>query len=75
MRETRLRLSVLVGIFLLPLSLMSELPASEISLPPLHVKVGERAPGFALPGADGKMVKLSDFAGRIVLIDFYRGYW
>lgn len=42
---------------------------------PLKVKVGEKAPDFALPSADGKMVRLSDFAGRNVLIDFYHGYW
>ena len=42
---------------------------------PLRVAVGQKAPDFSLPSADGKTVKLSDFAGRIVLIDFYRGYW
>jgi cytochrome oxidase Cu insertion factor (SCO1/SenC/PrrC family) len=42
---------------------------------PLKVKVSEIAPDFALPSADGKTVKLSDFAGHNVLIDFYRGYW
>jgi AhpC/TSA family len=47
----------------------------EIKLPPLRVKVGEKAPDFALQGAGGKTVRLSDFSGRNVLIDFYRGYW
>ncbi|TAM83406.1 MAG: redoxin domain-containing protein [Acidobacteria bacterium] len=42
---------------------------------PLKVKVGEKAPDFALPSAEGKTVRLSDFAGHNVLIDFYRGYW
>lgn len=42
---------------------------------PLEIKVGEKAPDFALPDAEGKMVKLSDHAGHKVLIDFYRGYW
>ena len=42
---------------------------------PLKVKVGDKAPDFALPSADAKTVKLSDYAGRNVLIDFYRGYW
>jgi peroxiredoxin len=42
---------------------------------PLKIKVGEKAPDFSLTAADGKTVKLSDFAGHNVLIDFYRGYW
>ncbi len=42
---------------------------------PLKVKVGEKAPDFALPSADGKVVRLSDCAGHNILIDFYRGYW
>jgi len=36
---------------------------------------GEKAPAFALPSAEGKTVRLSDFSGHNVLIDFYRGYW
>lgn len=47
----------------------------EIKLPPLRVKVGEKAPDFALPAEAGKTVRLSDFSGHNVLIDFYRGYW
>lgn len=42
---------------------------------PLKIKVGEKAPEFALTSAEGKTVKLSDYAGHNVLIDFYRGYW
>lgn len=42
---------------------------------PLNIKLGEKAPDFALPAADGKSVRLSDFAGHNVLIDLYRGYW
>lgn len=42
---------------------------------PLMIKVGDKAPDFALPSADGKTVRLSDFVGHNVLIDFYRGYW
>jgi cytochrome oxidase Cu insertion factor (SCO1/SenC/PrrC family) len=42
---------------------------------PLNIAVGQKAPDFSLPSAEGKTVRLSDFAGHIVLIDFYRGYW
>lgn len=42
---------------------------------PLNVHAGEKAPDFALPSASGDTVKLSQFAGRNVLLDFYEGYW
>jgi cytochrome oxidase Cu insertion factor (SCO1/SenC/PrrC family) len=42
---------------------------------PLRVEIGKKAPDFSLPSARGKTVRLSDFAGHIVLIDFYRGFW
>jgi peroxiredoxin len=58
----------------LPL-IVNAAPGTEIKLPPLRVQVGEKAPDFALPAAGGKPVRLSDFSGRNVLIDFYRGYW
>src|SRR5579875_1346346 len=49
--------------------------AAQDEILPLKIKVGEKAPDFALPSADGKTVRLSDYAGHNVLIDFYRGYW
>ena len=42
---------------------------------PLKVKVGDKAPDFALPSAEGNTVKPSDYTGHNVLIDFYRSYW
>lgn len=58
------------------LGLLSPLPATpQDQILPLKVKVGDKAPDFALPSADGKTVRLSDYAGHNVLIDFYRGYW
>lgn len=68
--------TLLVIILLGKSGLLSSLPAAaQDQILPLRVKVGERAPDFALPSAEGKTVRLSDFAGHNVLIDFYRGYW
>jgi len=37
--------------------------------------VGERAPDFALPDAEGRLVRLSDFRGRPVVLAFYPLDW
>ena len=50
-------------------------PATAPPYLPLHVHVGEKAPDFALPSASGGSVRLSQFAGHNVLLDFYEGYW
>jgi thioredoxin-dependent peroxiredoxin len=36
-----------------------------------RLEVGDTAPAFSLPDADGKAVKLSDFKGRKVIVYFY----
>ena len=36
-----------------------------------RLEVGDKAPGFSLPDADGHTVKLSDFKGRKVIVYFY----
>lgn len=36
-----------------------------------RLEVGDTAPAFSLPDADGNTVKLSDFAGRKVVVYFY----
>ena len=40
------------------------------------MKLGDKAPDFALPNGDGKLVILSEYTHRspVVLI-FYRGFW
>jgi cytochrome oxidase Cu insertion factor (SCO1/SenC/PrrC family) len=70
-----LALAIFSGPLLLLPWLANAASAKEIKLPPLRVKVSEKAPDFALPSATGKTVRLSDFTGHNVLIDFYRGYW
>ncbi len=37
----------------------------------MALEVGRKAPGFALPDEDGEVVRLSDFAGRRVVVFFY----
>jgi hypothetical protein len=51
--------------------------SSEPKLPylPLRVQVGEKAPDFTLPAADGGTVKLSALRGHAVLLDLYEGFW
>ena len=71
----RLALAIFLGPSLLLPWLANTASGREIKLPPLRVKVSEKAPDFALPAADGKTVRLSDLSGHNVLIDFYRGYW
>ena len=46
-------------------------------LPPTDnvVRVGAEAPAFSLPDQTGAAVSLADFAGRPVVLVFYRGFW
>ena len=36
-----------------------------------ELKIGQKAPAFALPNQDGKIMKLSDFKGKKVVLYFY----
>ena len=55
---------------LLIVFILISLPACPRSGAP-SAAVGRPAPGFALKDVDGRTVRLSDFAGRIVVIDFW----
>ena len=46
---------------------------SQPALPPVG-EVNKPAPNFALPGLDGQDVRLSDFRGKVVLVNFW-GTW
>jgi len=63
--------SILISLVLLVASMTTY---GQVTRAPL--KLGDKAPDFALPNGDGKVVKLSDYTARgpVVLI-FYRGYW
>lgn len=44
--------------------------------PGTSLKVGDKAPEFALPNGDGKLVLLSEYTARSpVVLVFYRGFW
>jgi peroxiredoxin len=38
---------------------------------PANVKEGDRAPDFELYTLDGELIKLSDYTGKIVIVDFW----
>jgi hypothetical protein len=38
---------------------------------PVDLKVGDPAPAFALQGSDGKIHKLSDYAGKYVVLAWF----
>jgi hypothetical protein len=51
-----------------------KIPTPSASGSPL--KIGAKAPDFALPNGDGKLVILSEYTSRSpVVLVFYRGYW
>jgi peroxiredoxin len=50
--------------------------AASAQAPRTVLKVGDKAPDFALPNGDGKLVLLSQYTARTpVVVVFYRGFW
>jgi thiol-disulfide isomerase/thioredoxin/NACalpha-BTF3-like transcription factor len=39
-----------------------------------NIKIGDKYADFTLPTPDGKIVRLSDFAGKVVLLDFWASW-
>ena len=61
---------------LLALALAVASAAAAQTPPHSHLKVGDKAPDFALPNGDGKLVTLSEYTTRgAVVVIFYRGFW
>lgn len=57
----------------LAVSVMAQTPPAQppAAQPPAiktHLKVGDAAPDFTLPGTDGKTYKLSDFKGKKTVV-------
>jgi len=80
-------MKLLLGTFFLFISAVAvcaQTPQSPLAPPilppaekrPAALKVGDKAPEFALPNGDGKLVMLSEYTARTpVVLDFYRGFW
>ena len=52
-------------------SLGAQAPAVQASQNPTELKVGDAAPAFALQGTDGKIHKLSDYRGKMVVLAWF----
>jgi len=46
-------------------------PTGPVSPEPVVLKVGDQAPGFSLPGSDGKTHRLSDYKGKTVVLAWF----
>jgi hypothetical protein len=75
MRTCRTKTVVAAGIAAAGLLGFAAMAAPGPPYLPLRVQVGQKAPDFELPSAEGGTVSLSQFAGHNVLLDFYEGYW
>lgn len=60
-----------LGVFLLSAVMAFSAAAQQPAAPHTHLKVGDKAPDFALQDQDRKTVKLSDFKGKTVVLAFY----
>jgi hypothetical protein len=69
-------MALTVAVFLLTLGSYVNFVVARIPDEPTVLRVGERAPDFALTDAAGRPVSLADYRGKkAVLLVFYRGYW
>lgn len=68
MLNTLLRSAAVTLIAALPA--LAQTPAAS-SAPEATLKVGDKAPEFALQGSDGKVHRLSDYKGRTVVLAWF----
>jgi peroxiredoxin len=62
------------ALLLASLLVVPALPAQEkdpVPKPLATARIGEAAPAFSLPSLDGKTVSLADFAGKIVVLEWF----
>lgn len=64
-------LSVCAGAGLGVMALSAALSAGGPPQDPVELKPGDKAPDFALPGSDGKIHKLSDYKGTVVVLAWF----
>lgn len=66
LRSTALAVMTTVG----ALPALAQTPATTPA-PEAKLKVGDKAPEFALQGSDGKIHKLSDYKGKTVVLAWF----
>ncbi len=66
-------LGVLLALAVPALAQQAAQPQRPPAGPKTHLKVGDAAPDFTLPGTDGKTHKLSDFKGKKTVVLAFTG--
>jgi hypothetical protein len=66
--KTRARTSVLIGVLLA--AAVGGGGGADVAT---ALEIGKPAPDFTLPGTTGEKISLSQFRGKLVLIEFYGG--
>jgi len=65
----------LIGFVLLALSACDKTPSSASTDSPANEQIGKVAPDFSLPSiTDNKQIKLSDYKGKLVLLNFWASW-
>jgi thiol-disulfide isomerase/thioredoxin len=56
------------------IALQGQQPAEQEAPPGSKISVGQPAPEISMPNPDGKVMKLSDLKGKVVLVDFWASW-
>ena len=65
-------LAVVTTVAALPVAAQTPAPApAQAPAPEAKLKVGDKAPEFALQGSDGKVHRLSDYKGKTVVLAWF----